>query len=82
MRSIGKRFGSPLAALLFAASLVFGVGAALAQPANASSCPYNPGSGQIGVSCVVRSDCTAPCQAAYPGSPGGLCSGGCCTCAY
>jgi hypothetical protein len=82
MQRISNRMMAPLFALLLAASLAFGVGSALAQPAAAAACPYNPGSGQIGVSCTVRANCTAPCQAAYPGSPGGVCSGGCCVCAY
>jgi hypothetical protein len=77
-----RRIAMPLFSLLFAASLILGVGAALAQPAMASSCPYDPTIGQIGLSCSVHSECTRPCQRAYPGSPGGTCSFGCCVCAY
>ena len=82
MRKIGSRFAAPLAALLLAASLTFGVTAVLAQPAAGLDCPRNTGTGEIGVSCTIRANCTVPCQQAYPGSPGGICSGGCCICAY
>jgi hypothetical protein len=82
MRKIGSRFATGFAALLFAASLTFGAGAVFAKPATVAACPYNTGNGQIGVACTVRANCTVPCQQAYPGSPGGLCSGGCCICAY
>lgn len=82
MRKIGSRFTAPLAALLFAASLTFGVTAVLAQPAAKLDCPRDVGQGYIGVSCQVHSTCQQACAIEYPDGGGGFCDQGCCLCAF
>lgn len=82
MRKIGNRLATPLFALLFAASLAFGVGSVFAQPAAASDCPADYPNGRIGLACSVNSDCAQGCQYFYPGvSEAWHCARGCCLCA-
>ena len=81
MRTIAHRFTAPLFALLMAVSLAFGVTSVFAQAAS-EPCPIDYSSGRTGASCSVSQDCTKSCRMAFPGSPGGVCSFGCCICAY
>lgn len=82
MRRTGNRLVRPLFALLFAASLAFGVTSSFAQ-ANSKECLYDP-PGFLGA-CFSNEECTERCIAA--GGFAGECSnppGGprCCFCAY
>lgn len=81
MRRMTRRIATPLAALLFAASMTFGVSSVFANPASTTAaCRYDPPS-MLGA-CVDEADCDRRC-AAYGGE--GECiytpSGNCCTCA-
>jgi hypothetical protein len=60
-----------------AASLAFG--ATDARATVRTACSVNYGTGHIG-SCLVQEGCDARCMMRYPGSPGGWCVDGCCTC--
>jgi hypothetical protein len=67
-------------AVAVAAGLTFGAGAALASPAAAASCPYNPDSSQYGFACTSHASCTTSCSNYYGSYQQGRCYGGCCTC--
>ena len=82
MRRIGKRFAAPLFALVFAASMLFGVSTGLAQPAKVQACANNAGTGEIAVACSVRRDCIEPCGLKYGPSSGAACFDGCCYCSF
>ncbi len=68
-------------AALVAAGLTFGAGSVLASPSATAGCPYNPGSGQFGLSCSTHTDCDRGCKQ-YAGEWSmGVCDRGCCVCA-
>jgi hypothetical protein len=81
MRRISNRIATPLSALLFAASMTFGVSSVFAKPVSGTAaCRYDPPS-MLGA-CVSEADCDRRC-AAWGGE--GECiptpDGPCCTCA-
>ena len=67
-------------AVLVAAGLTSGAGAALAAPSATAACTYNPSSGRIGLACSTRSECLQPCSDWYGDYNPGHCIGGCCIC--
>lgn len=68
-------------ALVVAGGLGIGARSAVAASSSASSCPTDPDSGYIGVSCSTHYQCDAPCRAYYGDYSGGGCLRGCCICA-
>lgn len=66
-------------AVLVAAGLTYGTGAALAAPAP-PRCPFNPDSGQIAQSCSTNAECESACTAWWGSWNPGFCGDGCCIC--
>lgn len=67
-------------AVLVAAGLTWGAGAALAAPDPRAACTYDPDSGRIGLACTSSSNCLGPCSDWYGDYNPGKCIGGCCIC--
>jgi len=67
-------------ALLVAGGLGIGARSAVAASAPASSCPYDPDGGYLGMSCSTGADCEPACDAYYGEYSVGACARGCCIC--
>jgi hypothetical protein len=81
MRTIGNRIATPLFALLFTASLAFGVSSSFAQARQEGACPDDGWSINAG-RCTTPEYCNLKCQGRW--FEGGDCitgtEGNCCVC--
>ncbi|HEX8213574.1 MAG TPA: hypothetical protein VF584_25615 [Longimicrobium sp.] len=68
-------------ALVVAGGLGIGARSAVAASAASSSCPTDPDSGYLGLSCSRGSQCDDACRAYYGEWSGAGCNQGCCICA-
>lgn len=81
MSKVLERAVRLMLALVVAGGLGFGASTAVAASQSASSCPNNPDTGQIPISCTANTDCDEPCRNYFGPAAGGGCLSGCCVCA-